>query len=67
MAWQIIERQKLGTITITLDNPSVDILDVMKQGIETGSIAHGYENGELVAYYFTKASSKNTDGTWDKL
>lgn len=69
MAWQIIERQQLGTITVTLDNPSTDILDVIKQGIETGSIAHGFDSatGKLVVYYFTKASTKNTDGTWTKI
>jgi len=70
MAWQIVNRDAYGRIEVTLDNAPVDILDVLDNGIETGSTSSGINQstGELEVYWFTKSSSGISEkGTWLKI
>jgi hypothetical protein len=69
MAWQVIKYNPRGDVNITLDDAPVDILNVLKQGYETGSTATGINQntGQLEVYWFTKSNVPNTDGTWTKI
>ena len=66
MAWHVKEYYADGSIDVSLDDAPIDILDVMKQGIETGSQASGINQstGMLELYWFIKSPTPLTDGTW---
>lgn len=69
MAWHIKTYYPKGEVDIILDDAPVDILNVMKQGISTGSTASGRNTstGELEVYWFTSSEITGVDGRWDKL
>jgi len=70
MGWHIVGRDAFGRIEVALDNPVVDIVDVLDYGLETGSTATGRNaiTGELEVYWFTKSPLGVTEkGSWDKL